>query len=189
MNPENNPPKNRLTVLSVITVLVGAALCVVYILQRQGFTLENLYFGTLARSLGLIGLSLLALVLARTSLRLLLRREPFWRALESRGMNSAAIRTASGKILTLLNRTHPGCGAAVVAVVWSHCWFISRFYNLLPLRIVLALLAWQGIWGLVLKTPSAPAALRKRALLFHARPLTAALIPFFAALGHYLLRG
>lgn len=190
MDPAISPPKNRLPILSVITVLLGFALCLFYLLRWQGITLEDEAFArALGEGLGVTGFSLLVLVYARTAFKLLVRRDAFWKRLEPFNIDYGAIKTASGKILFYLNKTHPYFGAAAIVVVYSHCYVISRFYNLLPLRLVLALLAWQGIWGLVLKTGPAPAFLKRKGHLFHSQLITGALILAFAALGHYLLQG
>jgi hypothetical protein len=137
--------------------------------------------------LGLAGLYMLALVYARTAFKLLVRKDSFWKRLEPFNIDYARIKTASGKILYYLNKSHPYFGVSAIALVYLHCFFISRFYNLLPLRLVLVLLAWQGVWGLVLKTRTAPAFLKKRGHLFHSQLITGALILLFALLGHFLL--
>ena len=137
--------------------------------------------------LGLAGLSMLVLVYARTAFKLLVRKDSFWKRLEPFNIDYARIKTVSGKILFYLNKNHPYFGVSAIALVYLHCYFISRFYNLLPLRLVLALLAWQGFWGLVLKTRIAPAFLKKRGHLFHSQLITGALILVFAGLGHFML--
>ena len=127
MNSEKVPPKNRLLILSVITVLIGVALCLFYVLRWQGITLDN---GDVARALGeglgVTGFSLLVLVYARTAFKLLVRRDAFWKRLEPFNVNYVAIKTVSGKILFYLNKTHPYFGVAAIAVVYCHCYRVYR---------------------------------------------------------------
>jgi len=177
-------PKTR---TNLFFFFVAGAVClgvVIFLfLQGRGDDIDS----ALGEVLGPAGLFLLVFIYARTAFKLLVRKGPFWERLAPFNVDYGKIKTASGKILFYLNKSHPYFGAAAIAVVYSHCYLISRFYNLLPLRIVLALLAWQGAWGLVLKTRTAPAFLKKRGHLFHSQWITGLLILIFAGLGHYLL--
>ena len=177
-------PKTR---TNLFFFFVAGAVClgvVIFLfLQGRGDDIDS----ALGEVLGPAGLFLLVFIYTRTAFKLLVRKGSFWERLALFNVDYGKIKTASGKILFYLNKSHPYFGAAAIAVVYSHCYLISRFYNLLPLRIVLALLAWQGVWGLVLKTRTAPAFLKKRGHLFHSQWITGLLILIFAGLGHYLL--
>jgi hypothetical protein len=186
---QNGIGKNLSLIIFAGMVLLCAAAYFLYVyLQGQGYaTGDDRSIRDLGEWLGLSGLSTLVIVYARTAFKLLVRKDSFWKRLEPFNIDYAKIKTASGKILYYLNKSHPYFGVSAIALVYLHCFFISRFYNLLPLRLVLALLAWQGIWGLVLKTRIAPAFLKKRGHLFHSQLITGALILLFAGLGHFLL--
>ena len=177
-------PKTR---TNLFFFFVAGAVClgvVIFLfLQGRGDDIDS----ALGEVLGPAGLFLLVFIYTRTAFKLLVRKGSFWERLALFNVDYGKIKTASEKILFYLNKSHPYFGAAAIAVVYSHCYLISRFYNLLPLRIVLALLAWQGVWGLVLKTRTAPAFLKKRGHLFHSQWITGLLILIFAGLGHYLL--
>ena len=177
-------PKTR---TNLFFFFVAGAVClgvVIFLfLQGRGDDIDS----ALGEVLGPAGLFLLVFIYTRTAFKLLVRKGSFWERLAPFNVDYGKIKTASEKILFYLNKSHPYFGAAAIAVVYSHCYLISRFYNLLPLRIVLALLAWQGVWGLVLKTRTAPAFLKKRGHLFHSQWITGLLILIFAGLGHYLL--
>ena len=191
MNQENQIGKNLALIVFAVMVLLCAAAYILYVyLQGQGYIIgDDGFIRNFGEGLGPAGLSMLALVYARTAFKLLVRKDSFWKRLEPFNIDYARIKTASGKILFYLNQSHPYFGVSAIALVYLHCYFISRFYNLLPLRFVLALLAWQGVWGLVLKTRIAPAFLKKRVHLFHSQLITGALILVFAGLGHFLLGG
>jgi hypothetical protein len=189
VNQESQIGKNLSLIVFTGVVLLCAAAYILYAyLQGQGYAVgDDRFIRNLGRWLGPAGLSLLVLVYARTAFKLLVRKDSFWKRLEPFNIDYAGIKTASGKILFYLNKSHPYFGVSAIALVYLHCYFISRFYNLLPLRLVLALLAWQGVWGLVLKTRIAPAFLKRRGHLFHSQLITGALILLFALLGHFLL--
>ncbi|MDD4997244.1 MAG: hypothetical protein PHI99_03785 [Syntrophales bacterium] len=181
MNPNRKTRTNLFFFFVAGTVCLGVVIFL--FLQGRGDDIDS----ALGEGLGPVGLFLLVFVYARTAFKLLVRKESFWARLAPFNIDYGKIKTASGKILFYLNKSHPYLGVASIAVVYSHCYLISRFYNLLPLRIVLALLAWQGVWGLVLKTRTAPPFLKKRGHLFHSQWITGLLILIFAGLGHYLL--
>jgi hypothetical protein len=189
MNQGNQIGKNLSLIVFAGMVLLCAAAYILYVyLQGQGYAIgDDRFIRDSGQWLGLAGLSVLVLVYARTVFKLLVRKDSFWKRLEPFNIDYARIKTASGKILFYLNKSHPYFGVSAIALVYLHCYFISRFYNLLPLRLVLALLAWQGVWGLVLKTRIAPAFLKKRGHLFHSQLITGALILVFAVFGHFLL--
>jgi hypothetical protein len=189
VNQEYQIRKNLSLIVFVGVVLLCAAAYILYVyLQGQGYAIgDDRSIRNFGEWLGMSGLSLLVLVYARTAFKLLVRKDSFWKRLEPFSIDYAGIKTASGKILFYLNKSHPYFGISAIALVYLHCYFISRFYNLLPLRLVLALLTWQGVWGLVLKTRIAPAFLKKRGHLFHSQLITGALILVFASLGHFLL--
>ncbi len=189
MNRENRFRPNLSLIIFSGTVLLGAAAFLLYVyLQGQGDAFgDNGLIKELGEGLGLLGLYLLVFVYARTAFKLLIRKDSFWTRLEPFNIDYAMVKTVSGKILFYLNKSHPYLGISAIAVVYFHCYFVSRFYNLLPLRLVLALLAWQGFWGLVLKTRIVPAFLKRRGHLFHSQLITGVLILIFAALGHFLL--
>jgi hypothetical protein len=191
VNQENRIGKNLSLIVFAGVVLLCAAAYILYVyLQGQGYAVgDDRFVRNLGRRLGPASLSLLVLVYARTAFKLLVRKDSFWKRLEPFNIDYARIKTASGKILYYLNKSHPYFGVSAIVLVYLHCDFISHFYNLLPLRLVLALLAWQGVWGLVLKTRIAPAFLKKRGHLFHSQLITGALILVFAGLGHFLLMG
>jgi hypothetical protein len=189
MNQDNRTGKNLSLIVFTGMVLLCAAAYMLYVyLQGQGYAAGNdRFLEDFGEWLGPAGLSVLVLVYARTAFKLLVRKDSFWKRLEPFNIDYARIKTVSGKILFYLNKSHPYFGVSAIALVYLHCYFISRFYNLLPLRLVLALLAWQGVWGLVLKTRIAPAFLKKRGHLFHSQLITGALILLFAVLGHFML--
>jgi hypothetical protein len=189
MNQENQIRKNLPLIVFAGTVLLCAAAYILYVyLQGHASALgDDRFIRHFGRQLGPVGIYFLIFVYARTAFKLLVRKDSFWKRLEPFNIDYARIKTASGKILYYLNKSHPYFGIAAIVLVYFHCYFISQFYNSLPLRLVLALLAWQGVWGLVLKTSIAPAFLKKRGHLFHSQLITGALILTLAGLGHYLL--
>jgi hypothetical protein len=189
MNPENQIRRNLPLLVFAGAVLLCTAAYLLYVyLQSRGYAGGDHGFGKdVGEGLGSAGLSALVVVYARTAFKLLVRRDSFWKRLEPFDIDYAKIKTASGKVLFYLNKSHPYFGVSAIALIYLHRHFISPPYTPLPLFLVLALLAWQGVWGLVLKTRLTPAFLKKRSHLFHSQLITGALILVLAGLGHFLL--
>jgi hypothetical protein len=189
VNPENQIRRNLpLLIFAGVILLCLAAFLLYAYLQGRGYAGGDHGFGRdVGEGLGVAGLSALIVVYARTAFKLLVRTDSFWKRLEPFDIDSAKIKTVSGKVLFYLNRSHPYFGLSAIALIYLHRHFISPAYTPLPLLLVLALLAWQGVWGLVLKTRIAPAFLKKKGYLFHSQLITGALILLLASLGHFLL--
>lgn len=175
-------------VFTVILLLLIATAILHATLRAQGHNLID--GGTLSRLggwIGRTGLTLFIVIYGRSALKRLLRVEAPWQGLARLGLDPAKIKAGATQALSLLNRTHPYVGAATVSLIFLHCYAISGFYNLLPLRIVLVLLAWQGLLGLALKAPWTPASLKRKTMLLHAQLITGGLLLIFAGTGHYLM--
>ena len=157
-------------------------------LRAQGHDLvDDLALYNLGRWIGLTGLTLFIVIYGRSALKRLLRVQAPWQSLARLGLDPAQSKARGAKTLSLLNRSHPYVGAAAVCLIYLHCYAISNFYKLLPLRIVLVLLAWQGFLGLAMKVPWTPAPLKRKAMLLHAQVITGGLLLIFAGIGHYLM--
>jgi hypothetical protein len=179
--------KNIPFIVFTSTLLLFIAAAVLHaILRSWGHDLVDR--GTLAgmgRWLGWTGLTLLGVTYGRTGLRHLLRAQAPWRRLAALALDPAQGRARAAQLLSLLNRSHPYIGAASVSLIYFHCYAISNFSKFLPLRVVLALLAWQAFLGLVLKAPWTPGLIKRKALLLHAQLITGAMLLLFAGFGHY----
>lgn len=115
-----------------------------------------------------------------------MRKESFWKRLGPFTVDRATLKTLSQRTLYYLNLSHPYLGVAAICLIYLHCDLISQFAAILPLQLVLALLAWQGLWGLALKARLLPAKYKGRIHLFHSQLLTGAAILAAAVLGHWL---
>lgn len=175
-------------VFTVLLLLVIAAAFVHGVMSARGRELvDGATLNQLGKWVGKTGLTLLLLIYGRSALKRLLRLPAPWQRLAALGLDPARVKAGAARTLSLLNRSHPYVGATAVTLIYLHCYAVSNFYKLLPLRIVLGLLAWQGLLGLAAKFPGTPAPLKRKALLLHAQLITGGLLLIFAAIGHYLM--
>lgn len=189
MTPEKPARRNPAPLaFAALLLFVIAAALVHGIMGAQGRELvDGATLSQLGKWIGKTGLILLLVIYGRSALKRLLRFPAPWQRLSALGLDPAGVKAGAAKALSLLNRSHPYVGAAAITLIYLHCYAVSNFYKLLPLRIVLGLLAWQGLLGLAMKFPWTPAPLKRKAMLLHAQLITGGLLLIFAAIGHYLM--
>ena len=150
--------------------------------ERETFLTE------IGEGFGKAGLALLVFIYFRTLLKLVLgqgklaqRLLPDYIApLESSQLN---------RLLIWLNRTHIYFGIAAVAVILLHIGMMgfSRYSHILFFPALLALVLWQGFFGLFLTLRYSPVEFKKFSYLVHAQFVTGIAIGVFAFFGHVLI--
>ncbi|MGB5606291.1 MAG: hypothetical protein WBN51_07195, partial [Gammaproteobacteria bacterium] len=91
------------------------------------------------------------------------------------------------QLLGFLDRTHVYVGIATVAVILLHIALMGMPMEILFFPAVLALVIWQGLFGLFLTWRYSPIELKKFSYLVHAQFLTGIMIGMFAFFGHLLI--
>ena len=150
--------------------------------ERETFLTE------IGEGFGKIGLGLLAFIYFRTLMKLVLGQGKLAQRLLPDYVppvhSSALLR-----LLTWLNRTHIYFGIAAVAVILLHISLMgfSRYSHILFFPALLALVIWQGLFGLFLTWRYSPGELKKFSHVVHAQFVTGIAIGFFAFFGHMLI--
>lgn len=150
--------------------------------ERETFLTE------IGEGFGKIGLALLVFIYFRTFLKLWLGQGKLAQRLlpdYTPAIQSAALN----RLLIWLNRTHIYFGIAAVAIILLHLSMMgfSRYSHILFFPMLLALVIWQGIFGLFLTLRYSPVELRKFSHLVHAQFVTGIAIGVFALFGHVLI--
>jgi hypothetical protein len=91
------------------------------------------------------------------------------------------------RVLGWLDKTHVYVGIAVVAVILLHISMMGMPMHILFFPIVLALVIWQGVFGLFLSWRYSPRELKKFVYLVHAQLFTGIMLGVFAWFGHLLI--
>jgi len=91
------------------------------------------------------------------------------------------------QLLGILNKTHVHIGVATVAVIVLHITMMGVPMDILFFPAVLALVIWQGLFGLFITWRYTPKQLKKFSYLVHAQFLTGIMIGLFSYLGHLLI--
>lgn len=133
---------------------------------------------------GTVGLWALLFIYARTLLKLGINKSPFVIRLLP---DDTPAKSLLQQVLGFLNRTHIYIGIATVAIILLHIALVGMSMKILFFPAVLALVVWQGLFGMFLTWKYSPKELRKFSYLVHAQFLTGIMIGIFAYFGHLLI--
>jgi hypothetical protein len=143
--------------------------------------------GRFGNLLGIIGVFALALVYARSVLKIIVHTDTFWKKLEPMNLENIDLKNVSTKILILLNKTHTYLGVVAVALIFLHCYLTGSYLDNLLLQIVLVLLAVEAISGFVLKLKYASAELKQKNYLIHRQFVIGVILIILTIFGHLIL--
>lgn len=150
--------------------------------ERETFLTE------MGEGFGKIGLAMLAFIYFRTLLKLLVGQGKLAQRLLP-DYTSPIDSPHLNRLLTWMNRTHIYFGIAAIAVILLHISLMgfSRYSHILFFPALLALVIWQGLFGLFLTWRYTPDEMKKFSHLVHAQFVTGIAIGVFAIFGHTLI--
>ena len=173
----------------IYTVVVFAAAAVYYLYARSVYPEipeRETFLGEIGEGFGEFGLYALLFIYGRTLLKLLLGKGPMARRLLPEYQPDLNI-PALNALLGLLNRTHVYVGIVTVAAILLHIAMMGIPMHILFFPAVLALVIWQGLFGLFLVWRYSPKQLKQFSFLVHAQFVTGIAIGIFAWFGHLLI--
>lgn len=144
------------------------------------------FLSEIGEGLGELGLWALLFIYARTLLKLLMGKGALAKRLLP-DYSPPAAASMLQQLLGFLNRTHVYVGIATVAIILLHIALMGMPMEILFFPAVLALVVWQGLFGLFLTWRYSPKELKKFSYLVHAQFLTGIMIGVFALFGHLLI--
>jgi len=155
-------------------------------LGRQPVAEVKGFRGELAEGLGTVGLWALAVIYGRSALKVVLAEGTLLQRFIPEEYHGPSV-SVTRRVLQFLNGTHKYVGALAVLVFAGHAVLGGTTRWNLFLMMVLALVAWQGIFGLFLVIRFSITTLKRYGYLVHAQLFTGVMIAIFAAFGHLLL--
>lgn len=168
-------------------VLSVSIIYFVYVYYTYPPVLENeTFLSEIGEGFGEAGLWALLFIYTRTLLKLVIGKGPIARRLLP-DYSPAVSAPGMHHLLGLLDRTHVYVGIAAVAIILLHIGLLGLPMHILFFPAVLALVVWQGLFGLFLTWRYSPKELKKLAYLVHAQFFTGIMIGVFAYLGHLLI--
>ncbi len=177
----------RGTLIYTATVLTISLVYFVYVYTVYPPIPENeTFLSEVGEVFGEAGLWGLMIIYARTLLKLVIGKGPIARRILP-DYSPPISAPGMQQVLGWLDRTHIYVGIASIAVILIHIGLMGIPLQILFFPAVLALIIWQGLFGLFLSWRYSPKQLKKMAYLVHAQFLTGIMIGVFAFLGHLLI--
>ena len=144
------------------------------------------FLSEVGEGFGEVGLWALLFIYARTLLKLLMGKGALVKRILP-DYSPPATASIFQQLLGLLDRTHIYVGIATVAIILLHIALMGLPMEILFFPAVLALVVWQGLFGMFLTWRYSPKELKKFSYLVHAQFLTGIMIGIFAYFGHLLI--
>ncbi|MFA5993323.1 MAG: hypothetical protein WC823_00015 [Parcubacteria group bacterium] len=181
--------KNLPLIVFTIFVVVFSLWYVEHISLQGGleYVRNRTELGIIGKTLGSVGFFALALVYARSVLKIIVRTDAFWKRLVPFDADNFNAKKISTKILIFLNKTHTYLGVLAITLIFLHCYLTGSYLDNLLLQIVLVLLAVEGISGFILKLKYTPAELKQKSYLIHHQFLIGIMLVVLTIFGHLIL--
>ena len=144
------------------------------------------YLSEIGEGFGEVGMWALLFIYARTLLKLLLGKGAMARRLLPDYSPDVSLSPFQS-LLGFLDRTHVYVGITTLAIILLHIFMMGIRFDILFFPAVLALLIWQGLFGMFLAFRFSPKQLKKFSYLVHAQFVTGIMIGIFAWFGHLLI--
>jgi len=158
-----------------------------YVLSSHPLSAEReTFLSEIGESVGEVALWVFVFIYVRTALKLVMGKGPLARRLLP-DYAAPASTNYLGQLVVYLDRSHVYFGVAAVALVLMHIASMGLRTDILFFPVVLALVLWQGLFGLFLFWRRTPRDLRKISYFVHAQLVTGVAIGIFAYFGHLLI--
>ena len=144
------------------------------------------FLSEIGEGFGEVGLWALLFIYARSVLKLVTGKGALARRILP-DYSPPAAASIFQQLIGLLDRTHIYAGIATVAIILLHIALMGVPMKILFFPAVLALVVWQGLFGMFLTWRYSPKELKKFSYLVHAQFLTGIMIGIFAYFGHLLI--
>ena len=181
--------KNRwLIIFSLLTGIFSLGYAA-YVFGRGGIGYSESHglSKELGKLLGAVGGWALAIVYARSALKIMIGQQTFWKRLDPVVPKELNLKKYSVKALVILNKTHAYAGTVAIAAIFLHCYLTGSYLDNLLLQIVLVLMAVEGISGFIMKLKYTPAQLKQKSYLIHRQFTIGAILVIVTIVGHLIL--
>ncbi|MCK5383261.1 MAG: hypothetical protein KAJ65_05820, partial [Gammaproteobacteria bacterium] len=129
------------------------------------------FLSEVGEGFGEVGLWALLFIYARTLLKLVIGKGALVKRILP-DYSPPATASIFQQLLGLLDRTHIYVGIATVAIILLHIALMGLPMKILFFPVVLALVVWQGLFGMFLTWRYSPKELKRFSYLVHAQFLT-----------------
>lgn len=176
----------RIIIFTAVTVVISAGYYIYALNIYPAVGESETFLSEIGEELGEVGLWLLVFIYFRTFVKL-----AFGQGVLSKRLLPEYVPLVNpsliSSLINVLNRTHVYFGISAVAIILLHIALMGIPMHILFFPAVLALVVWQGLFGLFISWRYSPKELKKFSYLVHAQLFTGVLIGVFAYFGHLLI--
>lgn len=181
-----SPALKKLVIYSSIVLTLSVVYYVYAITKLAPSPEQETFLSELGEGIGEIAMWVFVFIYCRTLLKLTLGKGPIARRLLP---NYKAPKAGSyvQKIVVSLDRSHVYFGIAALALALIHIALMGLHVEIIFFPLVLALVMWQGLFGMFISWRGAPRDIKKWSYAVHAQLFTGVAIGVFAFFGHTLI--
>jgi len=183
------PISSGLKKVVIFTAVTSAISLAYYVYARSLYppTPEHeTFLSEVGEGMGEIGLWAFFFIYARTAIKLLLGKGALSKRILPEFSPSIDAKPFQS-LIQFLDKTHIYVGIATVAISLLHIALMGIPMHILFFPAVLALVIWQGVFGLFISWRYTPKQLKKLSYLVHAQLFTGIMMGIFAYLGHVFI--
>jgi len=186
-----NPAMKRFLVFCGV-ILVASIVYFLYALSVYPPSPEReTFLSEVGEAVGELAMWAFVFIYFRTVLKLALGKGPISKRLlpdyKAPKMVGLIDKTILQKVIRYLDRTHIYVGIAALALAVLHILMMGLHPEILFFPLVLALVVWQGLFGIFISWRGAPSSMKKWSYYVHAQLITGVAIGIFAYFGHLLI--
>jgi hypothetical protein len=176
----------KLFIYTALVIATSVAYFVYAFRQIPQAAERETFLSELGEGVGELAMWALIFIYLRTVLKLVMGKGAISRRLlpEYTAPPAASIFK---KLVVWLDRTHVHVGIASTALIILHVVLMGSPFSNLFFPAVLALVAWQAMFGFFLRWRSTPRDVKKLSFSVHAQLLTGVMMGVFAYFGHVLV--
>jgi len=176
----------KILIFTAFIVIVSVSYYLYVRLNYPSVEENETFLSEIGESFGEAGLWLLVFIYSRTFIKLFLGKGAISKRILPEYSPSIDTRLFD-KLIPYLDRTHIYFGIGAVAIILLHIALMGIPMHILFFPAVLALVIWQGLFGIFISWRYSPKELKKFSYLVHAQLFTGVMIGVFAFMGHLLI--
>lgn len=176
----------KILIFTAIILLISVGYYIYAVSVHPSSPERETFLTELGEGFGEISLWLLVFIYSRTALKLFLGKGSIAKRVLPE-YTSPVDASLFRKLMQLLDKTHVYFGIASVVIILIHVLLMGTPMTILFFPAVLALVAWQAIFGMFISWRYTPKELKKVSYLVHAQLFTGIMLGIFAFMGHVLI--
>ncbi len=181
-----SPGLKRFLLYSGVVLIVSVAYFAYVWTVHSPSPERETFLSEIGEGVGEVAMWAFVFIYTRTALKLTMGKGPIAKRLLPQYSAPESFSRLQ-RLIVYLDRSHIYFGVAALALALIHIGLMGLRPQILFFPLVLALIVWQGVFGLALSWRGAPRDLKRWSYSVHAQLVTGVMIGVFAYFGHMLI--